>query len=291
MGALLAGLLFFLAGCGKIEVQLYVHEDATVDGNLVMAIPKEFLGGEDPYEDMISGMDPQITPSRYDDGTWVGMQGSFTGVPAAEVGQLLEVVGPVSLGVDGDLLTVTTQADLENYPPDAWGDPPPDISGSITFPGEVVASTGSTDGNTASWVLEPKAPQDFTATGSLVSNGQAAPLAPIGSGGGGGSGAGIPLWVWAIVAVALLGGLSAWLVVRRSRPVPVAAAGGDPSAGDAVVVDEAEGAVTGTSPAATRGKRARGADTGADEVIEAPPGYEPARVEFADEEDTSKVSE
>lgn len=152
-----------LTGCIKLDMNLDVQADNTVDGTMVFAVSKQLselpgfnaddLGG--PLESPAAG---KVTSKPYDDGTWVGTEMQFTDVPLAEfgnaeggddltitrVGDQFKVSG--SLDMSGD----DTATPTEGFDPAALGGSA-EIRIRLTFPGEVVSANGTVDGNSVTW--------------------------------------------------------------------------------------------------------------------------------------------
>jgi hypothetical protein len=90
--ALLAAFVFLLTGCLKLDMQLDVQADDTVNGSVVFAVNKDVLsmtGGS--FEDLIGDQGVPfpsdiegVTTEEYDDGEFVGQQYTFEGVALGE---------------------------------------------------------------------------------------------------------------------------------------------------------------------------------------------------------------
>jgi hypothetical protein len=225
-----AGLVLALTGCIKLDMDLTVHADDTVDGTMIFGFNREmsdmmgeeadmFDGMMDELLDMDLGEDApdEVTVEPYDDGTFVGQEMTFQGMPLEEFGGD-EGTSELRLARDGDEFVF--EGDMDMSDTGEMGDVPPgmlegmmefDMRVSITFPGEVLEHNGSLSGTTVTWEPEVGETNEMFARASE-------------SGGGGG----MPVWLWIVIGVVVVAGLVAMLFLfSRSKAEPAAVAAGD----------------------------------------------------------------
>lgn len=233
VGAFLA-LAVLLTGCIKLNMDLGINADDTVNGTIVLGVQKELLEltGQSA-EDLLGDADliptgaTGVVVESFEDDEFVGQQIIFEDLPIAEFNSgALGASGATGVtGAGGDTLNITREGetfvvtgvlDLSSGLSGATGPfagtggaqffENADIQISITFPGEVVQANGEVDGNTVSYVPEFGERLEINATGSAIDNGQAADVV-------GGSDSLLPLLlIIAGVAVVLL--VIIFLVVR-----------------------------------------------------------------------------
>lgn len=235
--AALAALPLLLTGCLKLDIDLRVQPDDTVDGAVIFAVDKDLLdltGGS--IEDLTQGEQPfpldfeGVKTEPYEEGDWVGQRYRFDGAPLSA---FTDASDPDSLKIvrAGDTFRVSGALDL-SVPTGATGPDPSaffssaEIRVAVTFPGEVISANGEIDGNTVTW--EPRFGQrlEMEATGSAIpSGGGPSPLTI----------------VLLVVGAAALAGILALVTASRRRAAPAAAGS-----------DTVEVAPTGTAEAAQR---------------------------------------
>lgn len=236
VGAFLA-LAVLLTGCIKLNVDLGINADDTVNGAVVLGVQKELLEltGQSA-EDLLGDADliptgaTGVVVEPFEDDEFVGQQIIFEDLPISEFNSgALGASGATGIsgvtGAGGDNLNITREGetfvvtgalDLSSGLSGATGPfagtggaqlfENADIQISITFPGEVVQANGEVDGNTVTYVPEFGERLEINATGSAIDNGQAADVV-------GGSDSFLPLLlIIAGVAVVLL--VIIFLVVR-----------------------------------------------------------------------------
>jgi hypothetical protein len=230
-------LAVLLTGCIKLNVDLGINADDTVDGAVVLGVQKELLEltGQSA-EDLLGDADliptgaTGVVVEPFEDDEFVGQQIIFEDLPISEFNSgALGASGATGIsgvtGAGGDNLNITREGetfvvtgalDLSSGLSGATGPfagtggaqlfENADIQISITFPGEVVQANGEVDGNTVTYVPEFGERLEINATGSAIDNGQAADVV-------GGSDSFLPLLlIIAGVAVVLL--VIIFLVVR-----------------------------------------------------------------------------
>jgi hypothetical protein len=236
IGAFVA-LAVLLTGCIKLNMDLAINANDTVNGSIVLGVQKELLeltgqSAEDLLgeADLIPTGATGVIVEPFEDDEFVGQQIIFEDLPIAEFNSgALGASGATGIsgvtGAGGDTLNITREGetfvvtgvlDLSSGLSGATGPfagtggaqffESADIQISITFPGEVVQANGEVDGNTVSYVPEFGERLEINATGSAIDNGQAADVV-------GGSDSFLPLLlIIAGVAVVLL--VSIFLVMR-----------------------------------------------------------------------------
>lgn len=190
--AMVAALVVLLTGCLKLDMQLNVQADDTVDGSVVFAVNKDVLaltGGS--FSDLIGDQGVPlpsdiegVTTEDYDDGEFVGQKYTFEGVAISEFnsdpsdpdglritheGNTFVVEGALDLSQGLGGLSGATGATGPFDPQQMMGSAQLRIA--ITFPGEVTEANGQVDGNTVTW--EPKfgERQELQATASAIASG------------------------------------------------------------------------------------------------------------------------
>jgi len=183
---MVAALALLLTGCLKLDMNLEIQADDTVNGSVVFAVSKDvleltggsaedLLGSDTPFPSDVEG----VTTEEYDDGKFAGQKFNFDGLPISEFS---DPADPESLQItrDGDTFKVTGVLDLSQGLSGATGATggtgaqfleSAEIRVAITFPGEIIDSNGQIDGNTVVW--EPKFGErlDIQATGSAIESG------------------------------------------------------------------------------------------------------------------------
>ena len=183
--AMVAALALLLTGCLKLDMDLQIQSDDTVNGAIVFAVSKDvleltggsaedLLGGETPFPSDVEG----VTTEEYDDGEFAGQQFNFDGVPISQFAADPEDPESLSIVREGDTFVVSGALDLSQGLSGATGATgaeqfleSAEIRIAITFPGEVTESNGEVDGNTVSWAPEFGERVDIQATGSAIASG------------------------------------------------------------------------------------------------------------------------
>lgn len=219
----LGAMVLVLSGCMKLEMNLELRSDDTVNGDVVFAVSRELLslaGGS--FEDFKTETDSpvpegvEVTTEPYEDDDFVGERYTFEGAALSEfagggadelsitrLGDTFVVVGSLDMSDTGTEGFEGAEQLLESF----------DMSVSVTFPGEVESATGEIDGNTVTWELKPGQNVQIEAVGSAI-----------GDGSGGGGGATLYILIAALVAVAIVVGA---VLMRRARSAPVVGTPGD----------------------------------------------------------------
>jgi hypothetical protein len=170
LGAVLAACAaaIVLTGCLKLDIDLQVSSDDTLSGAAVLAIDKELLAlsGQSVDQvfqsvDLIPGEARGVSVAAYDDGTFVGKQITFDGVPLSEFNQG-DGSGSDRLTIvrEGDRFVVHGVLDLEfgntTMIPQAEqlaqrAKDSAEIRIRLSFPGDVTSANGTIDGHAVTW--------------------------------------------------------------------------------------------------------------------------------------------
>lgn len=241
--AVFGGLAFLLGACLKLDMDLEVSADDTVDGSVVFALDKELLelSGQS-LEDVLGTEIPVPTEAEgvsaepYEDDEFAGQEFTFDGVPLQQFNQS-EDAEQLQIVREGDLFRVTGVLDLSGATGatglSGFGEglaeafEGAELRVRISFPGDVSESNGVVAGNTVTW--EPRVGErlELRATASAIDTG------------GGGSGL-TPILIVAGAAVVAAFALALLAARRRGagRPAVVDAAAGEPQAPLATVGGE-----------------------------------------------------
>ena len=197
IGAFLA-LAVLLTGCIKLNMDLGINADDTVNGTIVLGVQKELLEltGQSA-EDLLGDADliptgaTGVVVEPFEDDEFVGQQIIFEDLPIAEFNSgalgasgatgISGVTGAggdtLNIAREGETFVVTGVLDLSSGLSGATGPfagtggaqffESADIQISITFPGEVVQANGEVDGNTVSWKVECEK-QKMSGTGTAT---------------------------------------------------------------------------------------------------------------------------
>lgn len=162
--------LFVLTGCFKVDMDLTVQPDDTVDGTMIVAFDRSFLDmmgslgeeGMDPSELFDTSDLPEgSTIEEYDEGGFVGERVTLDGADLAELSESTsgEEQGELTIRRDGDVYRVEGAMDMTQEGgedlldmDEMMGDA--ELRVRLTFPGEVTESNGAIDGRSVTW--EPK---------------------------------------------------------------------------------------------------------------------------------------
>ena len=209
-----------LSGCLKMDMQLELQSDDTVDGTLVFAISSAVADmiGESP-ENIAEGLqqdtfdfDEGSTRSEpYDDGEYVGTTTYFEGQPLSD----FDDPDSVRIIREGDDFVVSGTFDMTEGA--EGGEMMPgltdevDMRISIAFPGKVTSHNGTLEGNTVSWQIPFSERIELQARGSAIEGGSGFPIP-------------IPVLIGIGVALLLIVGLVLFFVLRSGgKGAPVTA--------------------------------------------------------------------
>lgn len=212
-------LLLALTGCIKMDMDITLQPDDTVDGSLVFAVSAELaeLSGEDP-EELAEQMQQDITDSSgsgttrtepYDDGEYIGSTTFFEGQSLDYFGEGSSDPDALQIVREGDEFVVSGVMDFSDTGTEDMGDlgGAMDIRIAITFPGAVSAHDGTLDGTTVVWEPVVGERTEINARGSAVAGG-----------GGLGGLAILPVALGALLLLAVIG-VVVLLVLRNRRTV------------------------------------------------------------------------
>jgi hypothetical protein len=218
VGVLLSFLLvpFVLSGCFKFTMDLEISDQDTISGDVVVALSKELQalaqdsgGGE--TTDAFAGLSG-VEVTEFDDGTFVGQQYSFSGLPLDELA-LDDEASALTIKREGDDLVVSGTLSFEDETADpaqaddlgfgqAFFDSA-DLRVAIKFPGEIRETNGTIDEetNTITWI--PKYGEANEISAVVYSP------------------RGVPIWVWWVAGgvggLLVVAALVVLLVKRASR--------------------------------------------------------------------------
>jgi hypothetical protein len=168
--AVALGLLLTLSGCVKLDMDLAIHSDDTVDGTIILAVDKSLLTitgqGQQQLRDQLEKQGPFPVSDRpkrgkfsqhpYDKDGKIGEAYVFSGVPLEEFGKGSST--GLNITHKGDRYFMTGQLDLSRD--SATGvpgqlavrsDATADVRIRLTFPGDVIRSNGEIDGRSVTW--------------------------------------------------------------------------------------------------------------------------------------------
>ena len=173
--------LFALSGCFKLDMDLTVNSDDTIDGVVVFAVNEELAAMADEEPDEDSELTEEDVPEgatieEYDEDGFVGQKVTFDGATIAELNESFSSEGDTggpsgwSLTHEGDEYRFTGDMDMTEMA--SSGEDELDMSAfmqgaelqiAMTFPGEVTESNGEVDGNTVVWEPEIGEKNEMTA--------------------------------------------------------------------------------------------------------------------------------
>ncbi|MDH4077059.1 MAG: hypothetical protein OEW29_14075, partial [Acidimicrobiia bacterium] len=158
-----------LTGCVKLDEDLTINSDNTIDGTVTVAFNKSMLEmvgatAEDALGDT-SGVPEgdHVSVEPYEDDTFVGQTYTLDRAPLNEL-NTSSGDGDLQIVRDGDNFHVTGTLDFSDSTLAGDGSVPADgfaVRIALTFPGEIVSSTGQIDGNTVTWTPEMGDVVDF----------------------------------------------------------------------------------------------------------------------------------
>ncbi len=205
-----------LTGCVKLDEDLTINTDNTVDGTVTVAFNKAMLetmgaSAEDALGE--TGGVPEgahVSVEPYEDDTFVGQTYTLEGAPLDELNAGSGGEDDLQIVRDGDTFHVTGTLDFSDST--LGGDDSVPADGfeariALTFPGEIVSSTGEIDGNTVTWTPELGDRVDF----ETVAEAQ---------GGGGAGAARFTLAGLGLGVVAAVGATILLLQQRKRTPTP-----------------------------------------------------------------------
>ncbi|WP_062210562.1 LppM family (lipo)protein [Demequina oxidasica] len=158
-----------LTGCVRVQIDLTLTPEDTVDGTMVLAL-QEGIGelldttdaeaAEQLFGETTASFDGAVV-NKYEQDGYVGQKVSFDGQP---IGNFALDAGDFTISRDGENYVVNGPVDPNIA---AGGADIPDSAQmwlSVTFPGEVTEHNGSREGHTVTWDLT-NAPAELHAVG------------------------------------------------------------------------------------------------------------------------------
>ena len=243
LGVVAAALL---TSCIKLDVDLKVQSDDTIDGAFTVGISKQLIAfvpdGAGGLGGLLGDSEPdfgsaEATVTPYEDDRFVGQTVTFTGVPLEEASSGLgdATSGDLTIDKEGDTYRLQGTLDLTQDDADLPTDIPipnldqffaeAEVRIRVSFPGRVIESNGSVDGCTVTW--EPTFGQEVDLDAVARTSG--------------GCGGGIQWWGWLLIGLGgavVIGAIVAIVLSiryerRRHRAPPAAGTttGGEPPAG------------------------------------------------------------
>jgi hypothetical protein len=214
-----AALALLLAGCFRVDMDIEVSPDNTASGTAIVAIDESLLELSGQSADQIfSDVDTSDLPEgasveEYAQDGFVGQEIRFEDVPLTEFTSSETFSGSglgdeLTISREGDVFVVTGALDMSGEQFTGTEIPQQFLDNfeftiSITFPGEVISSTGEVDGNTVTW--RPKVGENTR----LEARASAIPSSSF------------PWLIVLLVAIgAFLLGAVAFLLMRRREPAP-----------------------------------------------------------------------
>ena len=171
----IGAMALLLTGCFRVNFDIEVSPEDTVDGTAVIAVDQDLLelSGQTEEQlfdqmDLTSNLPPNASVERYEQDGFIGQQITFEDVPLNEFQQSDTLSGTgddLRIVHEGDEFVVTGGLDMSG-PEFTGGDVPEQLLEnfefriSMTFPGPVTSATGEIDGNTVTW--EPKFGENTT---------------------------------------------------------------------------------------------------------------------------------
>jgi len=233
-------LAVLMTGCIKLDMNLTLKPNDTVDGTVVFALNKQLLQATGKsFGDLTGGTSavPSGVPvqtSDYDDGTFQGKRYTFSGVPLDRFNGNSQD-GSLTITHQGDTFVVDGTLDLSSATSTLPGADQAlssaQISVEITFPGAVSSASpgGVIDGKTVTWTPKLGQKTEIQATGSAIASGGTGP------------------WLWIAIAAVVLALVIGLLIVVSRRNRPAAAPVSDEAAAEPVA-DAETSAAAGPAP-------------------------------------------
>lgn len=178
LALLMLPVVAVLAGCFRMDMGITINSDETVDVSMeIVDQSGMFLGaaGQGSCSDLDQGApaDLDYSVEEFDEDGDPGCRLVVNGAPLAE----LQQGDGISITRDGDVYTFELEGDDTGMMGELGdlsgaGSAAPQVSLSVTFPGEVIeAGGGEVDGNTVTWSDLEVFVTGATATGSAVDGG------------------------------------------------------------------------------------------------------------------------
>ncbi len=225
---LVVGLVSALAltGCVKVDMSLTVSPDDTVTSSMLLAIsddaaaalgvtPDQLFGAAD--DELADDLPDGATQERFEEDGWTGTRIS---TPATPIGEATGVAGEdLTITRDGDEFVLDGSLDLSGLAD--TGDVDPELldemslNVEVTFPGPVIETNGTVDGNTVRWTPVPGEANEMHARASAIDDGTSPAGSAVADSGESDGGVN-PLLIGGIVVV-VLAAIAAGVVVARKK--------------------------------------------------------------------------
>ncbi len=174
-GLIGALLVLLVSGCMKVDVDLTLNPDDTVDGVMIMAFDDDVatLLGTDPEalweeagSDLESGLPPGSTQEPWAQDGYTGTRVTFTAVPLDQMSQANDA-DTLRIVREGDEFVVTGAMDLSDMGAEGSGEMMAgfDVRIAVTFPGAVSEHNGTLQGRTVVWEPQPGERTEMMARG------------------------------------------------------------------------------------------------------------------------------
>jgi len=202
-------LLLVLAGCFRLDMGLTINEDETLDVSMEVADRTGIATRDDldcaDLESQLTDAPEEVefTVTEIEDEDGIGCRMEAIGSPIDSMsgeGLTIEKVDDTFVfAFEGDAAGMDTGS-LEDMPAGME----PQVSISVTFPGEVIEADGEIDGNTVTWTGIEAFSTGGTATGEATGSGVAG---------------GVDTWVWVVLAVVALAAIAAlvFFITKKNR--------------------------------------------------------------------------
>ena len=206
-----AALAVALTGCVKLDMELTVSSDDTVDGTVIIGLDKSIadLSGmsedelrEEMQRDLeLDDLPDGATAEPFEDDSFIGTQITFEDVPLDEVSEDASEDDLTIVHEDGKY-TVSgaldlTAEELGDAPLDELSAEDADMQVRITLPGNVIDHNGELSGRTVTWHPRFGERNEFMAAAE--------------------EGEGIPMLVWPLLGVAAFS-VAMIFVIQTRRP-------------------------------------------------------------------------
>jgi hypothetical protein len=189
-----AVLALLLSACIKLDMNVTVNSDDTVDGTIIFALNKQLieLSGQSA-DDLLGDSGPIPTDAEgvstkpYEDDEFQGQEVTLDGVPLAQFNQENNDQDSLHIQHQGDTYVVSGALDLSSTGTSgatgASGFPGAEeifksaqMKLAITFPGPVSESNGTIDGNTVTWIPKVGERLELHAVASATGGGSSSTL-------------------------------------------------------------------------------------------------------------------
>jgi len=201
-----------LAGCVRVQIDLTLTPDDTVNGTMVLALQEgigelldttDAAAAEQLFGDTTANFDDAAV-SKYAQDGYEGQKVTFEG---QSIGDFALVAGDFTISRDDENYVVNGPVDPNVAANGADIPESAQMSLSVTFPGPVYEHNGSLEGNTVTWDLT-RAPAEIHAVGAAQATSEK------------------PAWLFPVIGAALLLAVAVVLVfVMRQRSAPTAKSG------------------------------------------------------------------